>query len=484
VKKENNNTIIDKIWNFFTSVKLAIIIFPLISLVSIIGTLVDQQAEPGENVALLAKFFGDTYAPTVYNIFAEIGFIDMYSSWWYIALLVLLAVNITVCSIDRLPKTIKIIKEPLRPFSNDRIGNLPIRRSFVLNGSLDSVIDTLRNALRNTGFKITEFREDKNCRLCSQKGRWSRIGVYITHAGVLVTMMGVVSGVLFSEESYLSLPEGDTSSVSYPIPDSDRPDPNPTPIPLGFEIRCDNFEVEFYGDGDLPKSFISQVTVLEEGKEVLRKTVQVNDPLKYRGTTFYLSDYGVTERRLNRGTFIFRVTSRDGRYTDIRLTPGNVLEIPGTNIIGKVINFSPALIHDEEGKLSTYTEKLHNPAVHIDFSDPNGHLYSSWIFKRFPERSYLPDGNRIEFIDYWGVEYTFFRIRKDPGVWLVYLGLITMGIGLIIAFFMSHKRIWVNLIEEEMNTKVVIGATANKYGSTFEAKIDRLINKLSENSQP
>ncbi len=474
MKKGNNISVLNKIWDFFASIKLAIIIFAVISLISIIGTIVEQQADADKNVTLLAKFFGESAAPDIYNIFATLGFIDMYRSWWYIAIIVLLALNIIVCSIDRLPGTLKIIKRPLSPLSDDMIKKMPIIKSALLEDDISIIKGTVRTKLSKAGFNLIESADDSGFRFYSQRGCWSRLGAYIIHLGVIVIMIGVISGMVSSEESFISLPEGDTSSVTYPIPGSGRTDP----IPLGFEIRCDNFEVVFYENTEKPKSFKSKVAILEDGREILRKTVQVNDPLKYKGTTFYLSDYNTLPGRLNKGTFIFRVTTKDGQSVDVRLRPGNILQIPGTSITGKILNFSPALFHDEEGNLSTSTDKLHNPAVHLEFTDSGRKLYSNWIFKRFPETSYLPDGNRVEFVDYWGVEYTFFRIRKDPGYWLVYTGLVTMGIGLIIAFFMSHKKIWVNLIEKEGNTRVLIGASANKYISSFGRKIDRLINSL------
>jgi cytochrome c biogenesis protein len=55
-----------------------------------------------------------------------------------------------------------------------------------------------------------------------------------------------------------------------------------------------------------------------------------------------------------------------------------------------------------------------------------------------------------------------------------------MGIGLLIAFFMSHKKIWVHLVEDGNNTRVAIGATANKNRGALEKKIDRIINILSQ----
>jgi cytochrome c biogenesis protein len=287
-------------------------------------------------------------------------------------------------------------------------------------------------------------------------------------------MLGTAVSALFSQESYISLPEGDVSSVTYPIPGSGETEP----IPLGFLIRNDNFEVKFYGTTDTPRIYSSRVAVIEHGKEILKKTITVNDPLVYRGTTFYLSDYGVSSMRLRQGIFVFRVTPAGGSTSEVRLNPGETLNIPGTEMTGKVINFSPALKYGEDGKLTTYTEKLHNPAVHMIFSNSGKEMYSGWILKRYPESSLLPDGNRVEFVDYWGVEYAFFRIRKDPGKWFVYIGLVSMGIGLVIALFMSHRKIWVNIIEEGGNTRIIIGATSNKYRSSFENRIERIIKAL------
>ncbi len=103
--------------------------------------------------------------------------------------------------------------------------------------------------------------------------------------------------------------------------------------------------------------------------------------------------------------------------------------------------------------------------------------------KRHPETWQLPDGSRVEFLDYWGVEYTGLQVRKDPGVWVVYFGCITMSIGLFIAFFMSHRRIWVKITEDKNNTRVVIGATANKNRAAFERKIDKMISVLTKKQE-
>jgi len=44
------------------------VIFSIISLTSIVGTIIEQQAEPARNIKLLTKFFGESLAPTLFKV--------------------------------------------------------------------------------------------------------------------------------------------------------------------------------------------------------------------------------------------------------------------------------------------------------------------------------------------------------------------------------------------------------------------------------
>jgi len=105
---EEKKTIIDRIWGAFASVKFAIVIFSLIALTSVIGTILEQRAEPAKNILILSKIFGESLAPTVYKVFDSLGFIDMYHSWWFTGLLILFSANLIICSLDRLPRIWKL----------------------------------------------------------------------------------------------------------------------------------------------------------------------------------------------------------------------------------------------------------------------------------------------------------------------------------------------------------------------------------------
>ena len=58
-------------------------------------------------------------------------------------------------------------------------------------------------------------------------------------------------------------------------------------------VRCDKFEVSFYDTG-APKEFRSDLAIIDKGREVLKDSIIVNDPLTYEGITFYQANYGNT----------------------------------------------------------------------------------------------------------------------------------------------------------------------------------------------
>ena len=70
--------------------------------------------------------------------------------------------------------------------------------------------------------------------------------------------------------------------------------------------------------------------------------------------------------------------------------------------------------------------------------------------------------------------YTGLQVAKDPGVWVVWLGCSLMVIGIYVAFFLSHRRVWVRI----QKGNVTIGGNANKHQGAFTTYFDELAEKL------
>ncbi len=520
MEENKNKTVVDKIWDFFASIKLAVVLFALIALTSIIGTILEQNAEPEKNLQILGKLFGESMAPTLYSISDKLGFLSMYNSWWFVALLMLFAVNTVICSIDRLPRILNLVKEPIKPLTEEQFKNLG-KKEIVLKGKPDKVKETAGELIKKAGFKFLEQKDGNAYQLYSEKGNYSRLGVYITHLSVLLILIGAIIGIFFGFKGFLNLPEGSTYAFAFSAKNralssadeaeaesiaqllhGTKGDLKETALqlgidektldkklkrygifPLGFNLRCDNFIVDFYGQSGMPKEFSSDLVVIKDGKEVMKKTIEVNDPLKYNGIIFYQSSYGIIPGSLPQGKLRLKLTSKSGITEMKELNINETFVVPGTDIQGQFLDFSSALAFDQSGRPYTYARQMNNPAAFVEFSEKGKTKYAGWLLQKYPETWRLPEGHIVEFMDYWGVEYTGLQVRKDPGVPVVYLGFFAMSLGLYVAFFMSHKKIWVKIAEEKNNTRVTVAFTANKNRPALESKIDKMIALLSKSEE-
>ena len=103
-------------------------------------------------------------------------------------------------------------------------------------------------------------------------------------ASIILLLAGALIGSVSGFEGYVNIPEGE--AVNSIMVRNTRQMHN-----LGFEIRCDDFDVSFYKSG-APKEYRSTLTILAQGKPVLTKNIIVNDPLRYKGINLFPSSYG------------------------------------------------------------------------------------------------------------------------------------------------------------------------------------------------
>ncbi|MDP2156250.1 MAG: cytochrome c biogenesis protein ResB, partial [Nitrospirota bacterium] len=190
-KKKN---IFDLIWSIFASVKTAVVIFGLISLSSIVGTILEQRADPEKNIKVLSKMFGLSHdaGHSVLGVLDTLGFTDMYHSWWFHAFLLLFSANLIICSLDRLPRVWKLVQEKIRPVPVDYIEKMSIRGSMTLKDKSAGIKGKIVSAMSSIGFKPAESAEGQTVQFYAEHGNYTRLGVYIVHLSILIMFIGAV----------------------------------------------------------------------------------------------------------------------------------------------------------------------------------------------------------------------------------------------------------------------------------------------------
>ncbi len=454
----------DKVWKFFSSVKLAVVLLIILAIVSVIGTVI-QQNEPPE------KYLQE-YSQATVQLFEMIGFFDMYHTWWFVLLLFLLTANLTVCTLDRFPHTLRIITAPLKPIDEDSLKAVPFKKEITFKDGMDKAEERAVKVLNARRYRFVESKGDGMTQFMTQKGVYSRLGVYVTHTSIILIFVGALIGSFFGFKAFLNLPEGQASKVVYlrnePMWDklmaalgiAESPViPNPEggvpAMPLGYYVRCDSFDVDYYisplgQPTGMPSEFHSTLSVFDlDGQKILDKRIRVNDPLTYHGITFYQSSYGTIPEA--RGKILLNVRQQEqSRVHRVRWWPlirEASVYVASIDRTIKVLGFCPYGMRDPAtGQVMFYrteNDEYINPTVELEVYNGKNLVYKTYVMKTDAGQPYMPEDYIISYDGYWGTRYTGLQVTKDPGVWVVYTGFILLCIGPLIAFFGSHRKLWV-----------------------------------------
>jgi cytochrome c biogenesis protein len=451
-KKEKQTTIVDTIWDFFTSLKLVIILLLVLSVLSVAGTVIEQNKPLQEYY----RFF----KPETVALFSKLGLLDMYHSWWFTSCLALLALNIIACTMERYP----FIMRGMR------------RQSVILDEKLEAgltnhatikytlpaeTVESRVTAIAEKNFParpvVTEVAGAKH--LFYEKGRYSRLAFFLTHLSVIIIFLGAITGSLFGFKGYVNINEGEfISSLETRKGETEK---------LNFSVKCNTFEVDYYPSG-APKDYRSDLSVIKDGKEITRKIIRVNDPLSYEGITFYQSSFG---RLPDIATF--EIKGKDGASLGTIAAPfGKQVDIPGGGGRIEVLDYREHF-HLHDGSEA-------GPAFGVNIIRPGAAPEGIWIsetkqeINRYGDYEFIVKGVKLK-------SYTGLQVNKDPGVWLVWTGSILLVAGIMMAFFMSHKKLWIRLEKDKKGrVEVTAGGMANKNKHAFAGEIKKLVDGFRE----
>jgi len=305
--------------------------------------------------------------------------------------------------------------------------------------------------------KVKRIETESAVTFFSEKGRFSRLGVPISHLSILIVLIGGLLGSLYGFRGHMEILEGETVDQIHL-----RGTDGEVTIPLRFSVRCDDFNVTFY---DLPgkekhvKAYTSLLTIIDDGKEVLKRTIEVNHPLHYRGLAFYQASYGALHE-----VAVGLQWKGKKEKTILRILEGDTVPIPDSDAAIRLIKYAPQVHNAGEG-------------AQIVLFKPNREPRPFWVLKNFPQFSQGKDEELIFSFD--GVssrEYTGLQVTKDPGVWVVWVGCGLMVLGFIVSFFLSHQKVWVRV--PKSSGEVVLAGTANKNRVGFEKTFHQLVEEV------
>jgi cytochrome c biogenesis protein len=439
-----------RLWRFFSSLKLAVILLIAITVVSLLGTLFPQLTpevvHDHQASASWLAMARDKYG-TLARVYETLGLFDVYRSPGFALLIIALILNTLVCTIRRFKATWQAIRARPKVVMPDMFYERVACRASLALAQEAEAADAARWALARRRYRVLVEEQAGATYLYADRNRWARVGTLITHLGVVLIVLGFVWSQGWGwREPAVALGPGELYQVGRGN---------------DFQVRNDGFEVERY-PGGLPKDYRARLTVLQGNSQVISKTVRVNDPLSYQGVGFYLSSYGPAARV---------------RAYDALGNPLSLQVIGGKASKGEVVlNFAG----EGEG-LGVGVPSL-DLALHVVFYYEGPSLFvqatrsDQAVFADF-----VYDGETVELgeakFGFTLDRYVVVQVVSDPGFKLVIAAAFLVVVGLILSLYFPHRRIWANVTRDEIR---LAGLTAaDKVG--FERELAAIVEGIERN---
>jgi cytochrome c biogenesis protein len=416
--------------------RLAIVLLLVIALFSISGTIIEQ----GQSL----QFYQNNYPenPALFGFITWkfiliIGLNHVYSTWWFLSLLILFGTSLTTCTFTRQFPALKAARrwkfyQQSRQF-----------QKLALSAELDTGSPTsLTPLLEKHGYKV--FQENNT--LYARKGIIGKIGPIIVHAGILIILAGGIWGAITGFLAQEMIPSGETFQVINIFEAGPLAAPQ---VPRDWAVRVNRFWIDYTPNGEIDQFYSDLSVVNNQGEELDRQTIYVNKPLRYRGVTFYQTDWGIAEVRVQiNNSPIFQLpmaqldTNGKGRLWGTWIPTKTDLS-EGVSLVAR----------DLQGTMIVY--------------DTKGNLVSAVR----PGMAIPINGVTLKVLELVGS--TGLQIKADPGVPIVYTGFALLMLGVVMSY-VSHSQIWAL----QVGDRFYIGGKTNRAQVTFERELITILEEL------
>lgn len=421
--------------------RLAIALLLIIAISSISGTVIEQ----GESISFYQENYPEKPALFGFLTWKVILLLELdhvYRTWWFLSILILFGASLTACTFTRQMPALKSANRWKFYNKKQQFENLALSTE-IETASLDS----LEKILQQRGYQV--FQEGD--KLYGRKGIIGKIGPIIVHASMLIILAGSIVGSMTGFIGQEIVPSGETFQVKNIV---DAGIFAESQIPQDWLVRVNRFWIDYTPEGAIDQ-FYSDLSILDKnGSEVDRKTIFVNQPMRYHGVTMYQADWAIAA-----------VQVRINRSPVFELPMAKLNTAGGGRIWGTWIPTKPDL---SEG-VSLLARDLQGTVL---IYDATGKLVGSVREGMSTE----VNGVRL-FVDNI-IGSTGLQIKADPGIPIVYLGFGLLMLSVLMSY-VSHSQIWA----WQESDRVYIGGKTNRASVTFEREMLDILDKLDSESQ-
>lgn len=424
----------------FTSLINAILLLSLIAGLSAIGSIIEQD----ENILFYQENYPESkpiYGFIDWKLILGLGLDHIYTTWWFLGLLVLLSICLISCSITRQFPIVKLGKEYIFKQKLTSFEELPffVRLKNVAYGK-----ETILLKIQKMNFYIYQKKEI----LYGYKGLIGRISPILVHISLLIILFASSLSAFFNFKAQEIIPKGEIFHIQNSIKLGSL-----TSLPA-LSARVNDFWVEY--EKNRVHQFYSNLSLLDSfGNEIKQQTISVNNPLRYKNIDFYQSDWNLIGLRIKNESNnkiyefpLFPIQKNKKEWITWIITKNTGNELTSLN---KNENFT-VIIEQLKNTLLIYNKE----GVFVTTKNVGEYL--------------TPNLKILEILPSTGL-----LIKYDPTIPLIYFGFGLLMITALLSY-LPYTQIWI-IVKKQYS---LIGSSTNRGRIQLEIDFENLIRSIEK----
>ena len=132
------------------------------------------------------------------------------------AILGILTVAITVCTMNRAPGIWRTIKEPTVTTTRGFIRNADVSAYATLSEPMDDAVATYTAALKKRRYRVLSETQGDAIHVYADKNRWAKLATFPFHLALILILIGGIVGARYGfRENEFIVPEGSVRELGH-----------------------------------------------------------------------------------------------------------------------------------------------------------------------------------------------------------------------------------------------------------------------------
>jgi cytochrome c biogenesis protein len=472
----------ERMMQSLSSVRFGVALLLILAAACMVGMLIMQA-----NVGGFDKYYAEL-TPSQRLLYGKLGFFDIYHTWYFNALLLILSLNIVLSSVDNFPKAWAFISRPKLDPSAKWLNGQDQHETLAVEGDdPQTVAGSVRAMFRALGLKTTITESGGKTFVYGERGAWNRLGAYAVHVALLVIFAGGFLTGQFGHTGQVAFGPGESAGeMNETIFELDGP--RQITVALPFEVECLDVQQKLIDKSGTTSpvntlDWLTRIRIKDPERGVTEALVHMNTPFDYRGYRFFQSSF-IPDGKARSIRLRVVPEQAGAQAQEIEIMRDGTAQLADGTIVKFDGFFSDFVLSGAQA--DSKSPEYNNPAAALQVVKASGEAAKGYAFQPSsagagPMVGRAFAGHKFELIDFEKVGAAhILSVQKDPGATVVYVGFVLLILTLAAIFFFSHQRVWA-LIERggDGRCEITLGGNTNRNRLSFEDRFKRLVKELS-----